>query len=112
MSFHSNYLLKSCILAVISYNFIHIPFSFCVIYRLKEVKEAEKAEKREELKLRWEKEKEERKKEKEIKKEEKRLQDEYVKEWKRPRDDLECDNHKVTRHSSAWFTCFQNAFDL
>lgn len=63
--------------------------------RLKDAKEGLKAEKKEEIKQRIEKEKEDKKKEREIKKEEKRLKLEYIKDWKRMRDDLDCDDHKV-----------------
>lgn len=65
------------------------------------------AEMREQLRLKLEKEKEERQKEKEerqkerekereIKREEKRIKMQYIKEWHRVRDDLDCDDHKVS----------------
>lgn len=69
------------------------------IPRLKDAKEELKAEKKEEIKQRIEKEKEDKKKEREIKKEEKRLKLEYIKDWKRMRDDLDCDDHKVSEYN-------------
>lgn len=79
-------------------------YLFC---RLKEAKEEMNAELREQIRLRQEKEKEERQKEKEerqkerekereIRKEEKRIKMQYIKEWHRVREDLDCDDHKVS----------------
>lgn len=65
------------------------------------------AEMREKMRLKLEKDKEERQKEKEerqkerekereIKREEKRIKLQFIKEWHRVRDDLDCDDHKVS----------------